>query len=183
MAMVGNVDRMQTLFNYLDGLSGRAEEPKLGVLLRELDVTVTDVQDFVRFDDKHYTRYLIRENEHYQALLLCWRSGQRTPIHNHPEAVGGVRVLKGIVTESLFEFAPNGLIKPTCSRDLEPGGVATLKHPYVHQLSNLQKTGTDLITLHVYSPPLPRMDMYSLTDRHLGEFRPTVFEHALGSGI
>lgn len=183
MAMVDNVKGMQALFDYLDGLSGRADKSKLGALLRELYLTVADVHDFVRFDQKHYTRYLLRENEYYQALLLCWCSGQRTPIHNHPGAVGGVRVLKGIVTESLFEFAPNGLIKPTCSRDLEPGGVVTLEHPYVHQLSNLQETETDLITFHVYSPPLPRMDTYSLTDRHLGEFRPTVFEHALGSGI
>jgi hypothetical protein len=35
-----------------------------------------------------------------------------------------------------------------------------------------------LIMLHVYSPPLARMDTYSLTDRHVGEFPPTVFEHA-----
>lgn len=183
MAMVGNVNRMQALFDYLDGLSGRADEHELGTLLRDLDITVADVQDFVRFDERQYIRNLIRGSEHYQVLLLCWRSGQRTPIHNHPGAVGGVRALKGIATETLFEFAPNGLIKPTCSRDLEPGGVVTLEDPYIHQVSNLQKAGKDLITLHVYSPPLPLMDTYSLTDRHVGEFRPTVFEHAMGSGI
>ena len=183
MAMVGKVNRMQALFDYFDVLSGRADEHKLGTLLRELDVTVADVKDFVRFDEHQYTRNLIRGNEHCQILLLCWRSGHRSPIHNHPGAVCGVRVLKGIATETLFEFAPNGLVKPTCSRDQESGGIVTLEGSYIHQVSNLQEPGTDLITLHVYSPPLPRMDTYSLTDGHVGEFRPSVFEHAMGSGI
>ena len=174
---------MHAVFEYLDGLSRRAEEETLGRLLRELDIAVSDVKDFVHFDERQYCRNLIRGSEHYQALLLCWRSGHRTPIHNHPGAVGGVRALQGIATETLFDFAPNGLVKPTSSRDLEPGGVVTLEDPYIHQVSNLQAPGNDLITLHVYSPPLPRMDTYSLTDRQVGEFRPTVFEHALGSGI
>ncbi len=179
----GVTTKMRALFEYLDGLSNRAEEETLGRLLRELDISSSDVRDFIRFDEHQYSRNLIRGNEHYQVLLLCWRSGHRTPIHNHPGAVGGVRALKGVATETLFEFTPSGLIKPTSSRDLEPGGVVTLEDPYIHQVSNLQEAGADLITLHVYSPPLPRMDTYSLTDTHLGEFRPTAFEHALGSGI
>ena len=183
MAGVDRISKMQALFDYLDGLTARASEPTLGKLLRELDVTVTDVEAFIRFDDRQYSRNLLRGGDHYQALLLCWRSGHRTPIHNHPHAVGGIRVLQGIVTETLFEFAPCGLLKATCSRDLEAGGVVTLEDPYVHQVSNLQEAGKDVITLHVYSPPLPRMDTYSLTDRHVGEFRPTVLEHALGTGI
>ncbi len=183
MSVVAKIKKMQALFDYLDGLTGRADEKTLGTLLSELDVTVADLDDFARFDEHQYSRNLIRGSKHYQALLLCWRSGHRTPIHNHPGAVGGIRVLQGIATETPFEFAPNGLVKPTCSRDLGTGGVTTLEDPYIHQVSNLQETGKDLITLHVYSPPLPRMDTYSLTDRHIGEYRPAVFEHAWGSGI
>ena len=175
--------KMQTLFDYLDGLTERADEQALGSVMRGLDITVDDVAEFVHFEDDQYARNLIRGGEHYNALLLCWRSGQRTPIHNHPGAVGGVRVLQGTVTETLYEFTPSGLVKPTCSRDLEPGGVVTLEDPYIHQVSNLQAPGHDVMTLHVYSPPLLKMDTFSVTDRHVGEFIPMVFEHAEGSGI
>ena len=91
--------------------------------------------------------------------------------------------MQGTVTESLYEFTPSGLVKPTCSRDLEPDGVVTLEDPYIHQVSNLQAPGQDVMTLHVYSPPLLKMDTFSVTDRHVGEFIPMVFEHAEGSGI
>lgn len=175
--------RIQPLLDYLDGLAGQADQQKLEAVLNDLDITVADVAEFVHFEDSQYARNLIQGSEHYHALLLCWRSGQRTPIHNHPGAVGGVRALQGVATETLFEFTPSDLLKATCSRDLTPGGVITLKDPYIHQVSNLQEAGKDLITLHVYSPPLLRMDTYSITNRQIGEFRPTVLEHALGSGI
>ncbi len=86
----------------------------LGSVLRDLGITVDDVADFVNFEDDQYARNLTRAGEHYNALLLCWRSGQRTPIHNHPGAVGGVRVMQGTVTETLCEFTPRGadLAKP-----------------------------------------------------------------------
>ena len=37
----------------------------------------------------------------------------------------------------------------------------------IHQLANLEPPGRDLITLHVYSPPLARMRLYSLDDTTL----------------
>ena len=41
----------------------------------------------------------------------------------------------------------------------------------------------DLVTLHVYSPPLLVMGQYSLTDPMVGEFADPIFDFALGGGI
>lgn len=183
MTTVGNISKMQTLFDYLDNLTQRAVQLQLEEKLKEIDITVDDVAEYIHFENNQYCRNLIRKGEHFHVLLLCWRSGHRTPIHNHPNAVGGIRVLQGIATETLYEFSPSDLVKSTGSRDLTPGGVVTLEDPYVHQVSNLQKEGNDLITLHVYSPPLLSMKSYSITDRCIGDYRPRVFEHDSGSGI
>ena len=54
----------------------------------------------------------------------------------------------------------------------------------VHQISNLQPEGTDLVTLHIYSPPLFRMNMYSLVDAKVVQFFDPVNEEFLsGAGI
>ena len=39
----------------------------------------------------------------------------------------------------------------------------------LHQISNLQANQAELVTLHVYSPPLLWMGTYSLTDRTRGK--------------
>ncbi|MCH8252758.1 MAG: hypothetical protein IID36_09940, partial [Planctomycetes bacterium] len=74
-------------------------------------------------------------------------------------------------------------IKAVSSHDLPVGTINATQDSDIHQVSNCQAAGEDLITLHVYSPPLLRMDTYSLTDRTIGEFRPTFLEHSFGSGI
>ncbi len=62
------------------------------------------------------------------------------------------------------------------------GESTALQDADIHQVSNLQAEGTDLVTLHIYSPPLLRMDTYSLTDATVGEFIPMIYEMH-GSGI
>ena len=51
-------------------------------------------------------------------------------------------------------------------------------------MSNLQPEGIDLVTLHIYSPPLYRMNMYSLVDAKVKQFFDPVNEEFFsGAGI
>ena len=86
------------------------------------------------------------------------------------------------MTETLFEFAPNGHVKASFSRDLEPGQVVGSEDTDMHQISNLQAGDADLITLHVYTPPLLVMGTYSLSDRKRGE-EPMFLEFSDAAGI
>ena len=176
-------EKLGPLFEHLDGLTRRAEVGELTAQLDSLDVCADDLDDYVRFGEDRYRRTLVRQGPWYHGLVVCWRSGQRSPIHNHAGSTCGVRVLTGVATETVFAMTPSRLIKPASSTDLRAPGTSVSSDRFIHQVSNLQAPGCDLITLHVYSPPLLRMDTYSLTDATIGEFRPMVLEHALGSGI
>ena len=171
------------LCSFLDSLTARASVADLQAQLQSAAVTVNDVAEFARFSEHRYLRNLVHEGEHYHLLVLCWRSGQRSPIHDHAGSTCGLRILRGTATETVFERSPGGLIKPVCSEDYCVGDVSVSSDDFIHQVSNLQAQGQDLVTLHVYSPPLLRTATYSLTEPTIGEFRPMVLEHVLGSGI
>ncbi len=94
-----------------------------------------------------------------------------------------MKVLQGVGTETSFEMTPLGLVKAVSSRDLVEGHIAATQDADIHQISNLQANGEDLITLHIYSPPLLRMKTYSLTDRAVGDYVPEIMDHCHGSGI
>jgi cysteine dioxygenase len=79
-----------------------------------------------------------------------------------------VRVLRGTLTETLFEMAPNGHVKASFSRDIAEGSVIGSEDADIHQVSNLQADDADLVTLNVYAPPLIRMNTFSLYDRSRG---------------
>jgi hypothetical protein len=74
----------------------------------------------------------------------------------------------GVLTETLFERAPNGHVKATFSRDFTQGTLIGSEDTDIHQVSNLQAENRDLVTLHVYAPPLNRMETFSLFDNSRG---------------
>ena len=163
-------------------MHGRAPLEDLKRELADLEVDAEEVAPFIRFADRTYRRNLMRDGRWYNVWVLCWRNGQRSPIHDHRGSSCGVRVVEGTMTETLFEVAANGLIKATFSRDLGPGGVVGSEDNDIHQVSNLQADNADLVTLHVYSPPLAVMGTYSLIDDRRGE-EPMFLEFYDAAGI
>jgi cysteine dioxygenase len=174
--------KLQPLFDYLDRLTGRAPLEELQAVMNTLDIDCEDVAECIKFSSSHYARNLLRAGEWYHALVMCWKNGQRSPIHDHAQSSCGVRVLRGVATETLFEFTPHGHIKASFSRDHHPGSVCGSEDDDLHQISNLQDGDADLVTLHVYSPPLMHMGTYSITDLKRG-VEPMYMEFSGGAGI
>ena len=170
------------LLTSLDYYSDRIPLVELTRRLEDLAIDLDAVRGYLGFGPDHYRRDLMHAGPAYHALLLCWRSGQRSPIHDHRGSRCAVRVLKGVATESQFVRTKDGLIYPTFSRQLPAGSVCASQDDDIHQMSNLQ-SGLDLVTLHMYSPPLLVMGTYSLTERAVAEFYDPIFEFALGGGI
>src|SRR5947209_19325797 len=174
--------RLDPLFAFLDSLDDRAPLSDLVEALERCEVEFDDLASHVRFSERGYQRIPIRGGPWYQAWVMCWRNGQRSPIHDHRGSSCAVRVLHGTLTETLFEFAPNGHIKATLSHDFEPAAVIGGEDSDVHQVSNLQAGNADLVTLHVYSPPLVHMGTHSLTDATRGT-EPMLIEFCDAAGI
>src|SRR5688572_10312887 len=106
---------LDRLFAYLDDLSGRAPLPLLKTALADCSACDRDVLEFIRFSQKTYQRIPLRGTDWYQAWVMCWKNGQRSPIHDHRGSSCALRVLRGTLTETLFCFAANGHIKATSS--------------------------------------------------------------------
>lgn len=142
-----------------------------------------DVARVARFAPDRYQRNMLHDGGRYHALILCWENGQRSPIHDHRGSACGVRVIQGVATETYFERGANGYICATRSRKLHEGQVCGSFDADIHQISNLQNGSERLVTLHVYSPPLMNMRLYSLETNRVSEFLDPIFEFAQGAGI
>ncbi len=173
---------LEPLLEYLDGLDARPNLAELKAQVSRLKLQCEDVADFIRFSERGYQRNLVKAGPWYNLLVLCWKNGQRSPIHDHKGSVCALRVLRGVLTETLFEFTPNGHVKALLSRDFGPGSVVASQDSDLHQVSNLQAGTDDLVTLHAYAPALEFMGTYSLTDRTRG-LEPMLMEFAASAGI
>jgi cysteine dioxygenase len=173
---------LDALIEFLDRLEARAELPELVDILNDTSVSMQDVHQFLHFSPVRYTRNLVRSGEWYNLLVLCWRNGQRSPIHDHLGSSCGMRILQGEAAETTFELAPNGHVWAVETKFHALGDVLGSQDTDMHQISNLQADDADLVTLHIYSPPLLWMGTYSLTDASRGH-EPMFLEFSQSAGI
>ena len=175
-----------TLEQWFSELDQDFERIPLHVLtdgLRRLQVDFASVEKFAQFSAERYRRNLIRAGPAYHALLLCWRSGQRSPIHDHRGSACAVKVICGEATETIFEMTEEGRIFEARTRRLQEGFMCATEDLDIHRISNDQPAGSDLVTLHIYSPPLLVMGQYSLEDSLPREFNDEVHTLTEGAGI
>jgi cysteine dioxygenase len=141
-----------------------------------------DYEPYRLFASRKYARNLVARSEYAELLLLCWRSGQRTPIHDHGGSVGVVMVFEGLLTETMFERAPEGHVRPFNTFKHAPGAITGADVPDIHLLLNLQPKGRDLVTLHCYAPPLSVLNTYSPRSGRVRHWREGYY-FAGGAGI
>ena len=154
--------KLRSLLEYLDHLGARADLATLGRLLRGLSVGREDLRAACIFADGGYQRNPVRQTDWYELVCLCWKSGQRTPIHDHEGSSCAFLVVEGLATETRFQRTESGLIIPLWTKHHEPGYVCASHEADIHQVANVQPPGTDLVTLHIYSPQLRHFNVYSL---------------------
>jgi uncharacterized NAD(P)/FAD-binding protein YdhS len=152
MAMRG-YQRILEIFQTWDARNAAIPFSELVESMKGLELERADLAGALVFAERNYRRIAIRRSPHYEALILCWKSGQRSPIHNHLGSSCVVRVVEGRATETSFVKSPCGQLVPQRSRSFPAGSVTGCKDEAVHQMANLEPPGQDLITLHVYSPP------------------------------
>jgi cysteine dioxygenase len=68
------------------------------------------------------------------------------------------------------------------SRQLELNSICVSRDEDIHQMSNLQADDADLVTLHIYSPPLLSMNAYSLSEATVSQFVDPINEEFVGGG-
>src|SRR5207344_671472 len=94
----------QQWFAELDQYRGPIPLHVLTEGLKRLPADWQELRSFVQFSSERYRRNLVHAGAAYHALLLCWRSGQRSPIHDHRGSACAVRVVEGDATEIIFHM-------------------------------------------------------------------------------
>jgi cysteine dioxygenase len=168
------------LVNILKGESS-VSPARMQDILERLVIPTEEIQRHTIFSDKKYARNLVHKTTEFEIMVMCWHAGQRSSIHDHAGSLGGLKILHGELTESLFEKAPNGMIKSLRSVDYKVGAMRVEETSLIHQISNLQAENGKAISVHIYVPPLVRMNVYSLEDPSVRNVLPRYFSS--GSGI
>ena len=172
---------LESLVGELAAIRSKPRLAELDEWMREVRPAREELRPYVGFKEGTYARHRVFVNEFAELLVLCWRPGQRTPIHDHNGSYGAVRVLEGVMWETVFALGEGdrGLAYDR-GREWLPGLVTGADVPDIHQLGNPDVSGQDLITLHLYAPPLTSLNIYRVGQREsvntlcMNSWNPTI---------
>jgi cysteine dioxygenase len=163
---------------------GEMREPpsleEMHACLDGLSVTEEDLRPHRSFKTGTYTRHRVFRNEFIELLVLCWQPGQRTPIHDHNGSYGAVRVCEGVLWETMFELDETSTLFYKSAREWRPGQTTGADVPDIHQLGNPEVSGQNLVTLHLYAPPLNVLNTYKVGSSEVGHYNPNEFVDGAG---
>ena len=162
----------QDLAGALAGQQSIPGLPALYELIERAGISQEEVQPYLGFKAGNYSRHRVIRNEFVEMLVLCWKPGQRTPIHDHNGSHGAVFVHEGILWETTFEYDTESGLAYKAHRELRAGGLTGSELPDIHQLGNPDVSGQDLITIHIYAPPLGVLKTYKLGSSTIDLYTP-----------
>jgi len=151
---------LEDLVGILKSQQGVPELDHIFGWLRSLKVTPEEIEPFIGFKEGNYSRHRVCRNEFVEMLVLSWRPGHRTPIHDHTRSHGGVCICAGRLWETIFTYDAEQGLEYKTAREHSAGGVTGSDIPDIHQLGNPDVSEQNLITIHVYAPPLGVLHTY-----------------------
>jgi cysteine dioxygenase len=127
---------------------------------------------------RNYTRNLVdKGNGKSNLLILVWNPGQGSPIHDHADAHCVMKILKGSLTETLYNMpvdvkgesgtrTPPRVVKETTYRRNEVTYISD--DIGLHKISN-PSMGEPAVSLHLYTPPHAANFGFHLFDEKTGK--------------
>jgi cysteine dioxygenase len=146
--------------------------PEISDLIARTTVTPRELLPYLGFKAGNYCRHRVMRNEFVEMLVLCWKPGQRTPIHDHNGSHGAVFVHEGIMWETTFDYDAEDGLAYKAHRELRAGGLTGSELPDIHQIGNPDVSGEDLTTIHIYAPPLGVLKTYKLGSSTIDLYTP-----------
>lgn len=107
---------------------------------------ISNYNKYINFSDNTYKRNLVARNKYIEIFVMCWKTGQGSKFHKHPDNGCIMMILDGELTE---EFKNN---KNTIIRNYKKNDCNYIDNNMgIHRVFN--NSYQDTISLHIYSPP------------------------------
>jgi mannose-6-phosphate isomerase-like protein (cupin superfamily) len=108
---------------------------------------VINLTDLKQFSPDHYARHLVLKTATVEIIVVCWLPGHCSPVHGHGTSDAVMVILEGEMAYS--NYYPDGRV---VSGKWNPGDIGHVPVGVQHRIAN--HGTTELVTLHIYSPPI-----------------------------
>jgi len=173
---------LERLCDKLDSLFGKGVDKSviISTMNQYLATGSQDWKEFILWNEKRYTRNLVRKTEDYELMVICWKNGQQSPIHDHEFSSCWMGVLDGIMEETYYHIMETKedpfecpILQKGTTYHREPADVGYIDNDVaLHRVRPYQGNG---ISLHLYSPPITECTIYCQELNRITRSRATYY--------
>lgn len=144
----------KNLCRFLESLYPFSEDALTDLLIK-FQADKQELLATTQFSDEKYVRIRIHDSKDFEVLLLCWKQGQTTRIHDHAGSLCAVKILQGIGDETIYtSTGKTRRVKAVKKTSIAQGSVTVSRDSDIHSLGASNSSKDPLVSLHIYSPPL-----------------------------
>ncbi|WP_226666471.1 cysteine dioxygenase [Metabacillus litoralis] len=130
--------------------------------LKNLNIQYRDLEDILIRSDtagKPYYRKLLFKNDCLELLVMDWSELECSP-HDHGQSYGWIQVIKGTAKNTVYEMKGDQFPIELLTELQEEGKLFFAPHKGIHKMA--VSKDSNLVTLHLYSPPITGMKVFDL---------------------
>lgn len=131
------------------------------VQLIKAKLSLKDLEPYIYFDEKNYTRNLIFKSPDFELMVLCWGAHHETPIHDHSGSYGSLIVMDGCLHEVLYRALPASQALTQIRETEAISGTATSIHDEIGYHKLVNRSSERAVTLHLYAKPIESFYVYN----------------------
>lgn len=161
-AELDSIDPLRSLLGELESLAGRITGDAITEILARSNLQIGDVATFVTPKHDTYSRRRVARTDSYEVLVMTWLPGQGSGAHDHAGSVSAFKILRGTAHETRYALATDSLVDPTGTRELHEGEVGLDPGEVIHAVRNDDSCKEPLVSIHVYSPPIPELRRFTV---------------------
>ncbi|XP_012234926.1 cysteine dioxygenase type 1 [Linepithema humile] len=167
-------EKVSTLQELIDALHEAFKTDRVDIdhvqdLMMNYKSNPQEWKKFAKFDRYRYTRNLVDEgNGRFNLMVLCWREGHGSAIHDHANAHCVMKILQGKLCETRYAWPTNFEAEENVEelKELERNTLETNEICYIndsmglHRVENPSATNP-AVSLHLYSPPFSTCSVFN----------------------
>jgi cysteine dioxygenase len=142
--------------------------------MQAMQLSASELAPYAFFREDFYTRNLVYRDQLFEMMVICWKPGQKTPIHTHNGQLGWMSIAQGEVAVHNYKYMTcdcperqnvvgldclggahqielDKLNTDVCTDQTAIYTVDKLQS--IHQIENTDKSQHGVISVHVYSLP------------------------------
>jgi uncharacterized NAD(P)/FAD-binding protein YdhS/predicted metal-dependent enzyme (double-stranded beta helix superfamily) len=178
-----SIDPLRSFLGELETLPGCITGDAITEILARSRLDIDDVAAFVTPKQDSYCRRRIARTESYEVLVMTWLPGQGSGAHDHAGSVSAFKILRGTAHETQYALAADSLVDPAGTREWHAGEVGLDAGEVIHAVRNDDSSKELLVSIHVYSPPIPELRRFTVRSEGQGPADAFLRRRARGAPV